>query len=296
MSLAALPPLNWLRAFEAAARHMSFTAAAAELHLTQSAVSQHIRSLENFLGKPLFDRRPRALSLTEDATNYLPAVREAFRVLQVGTGTFPGTRSANSVTLQCSMGFATFRLMPRLGALLEAHPWIGLNVVTPIWNPEQTAAMADIEIRFGHLDAISSQAIRLTEETFYPVCTPANAAAADWHTMPLFDCVGVLATWQRWLAARGELLPPEHPITLCSTYATSIGAAMAGVGLALAHDSLVADALSDGRLIRPFAESVESNEGYCLVVPPAHLRTRSAAVLTDWLVAEFGRIPNVDRP
>ena len=290
MSLAALPPLNWLRAFEAAARHMSFTAAATELHLTQSAVSQHIRSLENFLGKPLFDRRPRALSLTEDATNYLPAVREAFRVLQVGTGAFPGTRSASSVTLQCSMGFATFRLMPRLRLLLEAHPWIGLNLVTPIWNPDQTAPMADIEIRFGHLDAISSQAIRLTEETFYPVCTPAQAGDADWRTMPLFDCAGVLATWPRWLAARGETLPPEHPITICSTYATSIGAAIAGVGLAMAHDSLVADALADGRLVRPFAEAVESNEGYCLMVPPAHLRTRSAAILSDWLVAEFGRV------
>lgn len=296
MSLAALPPLNWLRAFEAAARHMSFTAAAVELHMTQSAVSQHIRSLESFLGKPLFDRRPRALSLTEDATNYLPAVREAFRVLQVGTGAFPGTRSSNSVTLQCSMGFATFRLMPRLGALLEAHPWISLNIVTPIWNPEQTAPMADIEIRFGHLDAISAQAIRLTEETFYPVCTPANATDADWLTMPLLDCVGVLATWPRWLAARGEVLPPDHPITLCSTYATSIGAAMAGVGMAMAHDSLVADALADGRLVRPFADSVESNEGYCLVVPPSHLRSRSASILTDWLVAEFGRTLDVDKP
>ena len=290
MSLSSLPPLNWLRAFESAARHRSFTAAASELHMTQSAVSQHIRSLENFLGKPLFDRRPRALSLTEDATNYLPAVREAFRVLQVGTGAFPGTRSANSVTLQCSMGFATFRLMPRLGALLEAHPWIELNLVTPTWNPEQTAPMADIEIRFGYLDAISSQAIRLTEESFYPVCTAAHSVKADWRTSPLFDCAGVLATWPRWLEARGEVLPPEHPITLCSTYATSIGAAMAGVGLAMAHDSLVAEALSDGRLVRAYAESVVSNEGYCLVVPPSHLRTHSAAVLTDWLVAEFGRL------
>ena len=295
MSLSPLPPLNWLRAFESAARHMSFTAAASELHMTQSAVSQHIRSLEQFLGKPLFERRPRALSLTEDATNYLPAVREAFRVLQVGTGAFPGTRSANSVTLQCSMGFATFRLMPRLGALLEAHPWIGLNLVTPIWNPEQTAPMADIEIRFGHLDAISSQAIRLTEETFYPVCTSLHndrldVEKGDWLTTPLFDCVGVLATWPRWLEARGEVMSPEHPVTLCSTYATSIGAAIAGVGLAMAHDSLVADALADGRLVRPFTETVDSNEGYCLVVPPSHLRTRSAAVLTDWLVAEFGRV------
>jgi LysR family glycine cleavage system transcriptional activator len=132
MSLAAIPPLNWLRAYEVAARHLSCTAAASELHLTQSAVSQHIRSLENFLGKPLVDRRPCALCLTKDATNYLPAVREAFRVLKVRTSAFPGTRSSSSVTLQCSMGFTTFRLLPRRGALLEAHPWIRLNLVTLI--------------------------------------------------------------------------------------------------------------------------------------------------------------------
>ena len=289
MSLAALPPLNWLRAFEAAARHRSFTAAAEELHLTQSAVSQHIRSLERHLGEPLFVRLPRALRLTEAATNYLPAVREAFRVLQTGTEAFPGMLAGRAVTLQCNLGFATFRLLPRLAALLEAHPWLELGVVTPIWDPEESAPRADVEIRFGRADAFvpATQATRLTRETYYPVCAPALAAAADWRRTPLLDCAGVLATWQGWLAARGETLPPERAVTLCSTFAISIGAALAGAGLAMAHDSLVVDALREGRLVRPFDGAVEMRECYCLIEPPVHLRTPASRALTEWLLTEF---------
>ena len=152
MSTPAPPPVAWLRAFEAAARHLSFTAAAAELHLTQSAVSQHVRSLERFFGRPMFVRHPRALSLTEDGANYLPAVREAFAALAAGAQPFAGRdggERAHAVTLQCNVGFATLRLAPRLGALTAAHPWLRLNVVTPVWDPERTARMADVEIRFA---------------------------------------------------------------------------------------------------------------------------------------------------
>jgi len=289
MSHAALPPLNWLRAFEAAARHLSFTAAATELNLTQSAVSQHIRSLEHYLGKPLFVRQPRTLSLTEEATNYLPAVREAFRVLQTGTAAFPGMPSGRSVTLQCNLGFATFCLIPRLAKLLEAHPWLALNVVTPIWNPEQTSGQADVEIRFGSEDTLglAPQVTRLTRETYYPVCSPSIANGVDWRTSPLFDCAGVLATWQGWLSAQGEALPPERGVTLFSTFAVSIGAARTGAGLAMAHDSLVAHALAQGQLVRPFAEAVEMSECYCLIEPQAHLRTPSSQALAQWLIAEF---------
>lgn len=289
MSHAALPPLNWLRAFEAAARHLSFTAASNELNLTQSAVSQHIRSLESFLGKPLFIRHSRTLTLTEEATNYLPAVREAFRVLQTGTSAFPGMPSGRSVTLQCNMGFATFCLVPRLPALLAAHPWLDLNIVTPIWDPEQAAARADVEIRFGTVDALglSPRVTRLTRETFYPVCSPSIAQGADWRTTPLFDCAGVLATWQGWLSAQDEVLPLGRVVTLCSTFSVSIGAALAGAGLAMAHDSLVAEALAKGLLVRPFEQSVEMDECYCLIEPQKHLRTPSSSTLAQWLTAQF---------
>jgi len=289
MSHNALPPLNWLRAFEAAARHLSFTAAAIELNLTQSAVSQHIRSLEHHLGRPLFIRQPRALALTEEATNYLPAVREAFRVLQTGTSAFPGMPSGRSVTLQCNLGFASFCLIPRLAALMEQHPWIALNVVTPIWDPEQTSAQADVEIRFGSVDTLglAPQITRLTRETYYPVCAPSVAVEADWRKIPLFDCAGVLATWQGWLSAQGETLPPDRTVTLFSTFAVSIGAAVAGAGLAMAHDSLVANGLREGQLVRPFPDAVEMSECYCLIEPQAHLRTPASRALAEWLIAEF---------
>ncbi len=151
MPTPALPPLTWLRAFEAAARHLSFTVAANELHLTQSAISQHVRSLETFFGKPMFERHTRALSLTEDGANYLPAVREAFNVLVAGAQPCMASSNAQrtrAVTLQCSMGFAAFRLAPRPGELALEHPELRLNIVTPVWDPEKTAQMADVEIRF----------------------------------------------------------------------------------------------------------------------------------------------------
>lgn len=112
-----LPPLTWLRAFEATARHLSFTRAASELNLTQSAVSQHVRSLESFLNRALFLRKTRALELTEDGGNYLPVVREAFDLLASGTQAFIGADRGRSMVLQCNLAFSVFWLAPRLARL-----------------------------------------------------------------------------------------------------------------------------------------------------------------------------------
>ncbi|ASJ73773.1 LysR family transcriptional regulator [Granulosicoccus antarcticus] len=297
MSTPALPPLTWLRAFEAAARHLSFTAAATELHLTQSAISQHVRSLESFLGKPMFVRHTRALSLTEDGANYLPAVREAFNVLAAGAQPFVGrggdAQRTRAVTLQCSMGFAVLRLTPRLGALASAHPKLRLNIVTPVWDPEKTAQMADVEIRFTRPEGFGQDGLRLTQERAFPVCTAALAERIQngepWHELPLFDCVGVLSSWQSWLLAHEGSREPVLPLKvhMSSTFAISIGAALAGEGLAMAHDGLVGEALADGRLVRPFKTSVDMSECYALYEPANHMRSWASQALTEWLIAEF---------
>lgn len=295
-STPAPPPIAWLRAFEAAARHLSFTAAAAELHLTQSAVSQHVRSLETFFGKPMFVRRPRALSLTEDGANYLPAVREAFAALAAGAQPFAGASAAerdSTVTLQCNVGFATLRLAPRLGALAQAHPGIRLNLVTPVWDPERTAHMADVEIRFARSESEGRGGRRLVRERAYPVCAPALAerigAGAHWRALALFDCAGTLSGWGRWVAEHeGDSAAAAPPaVHTVSTFAVSIGAAIAGAGLAMGHDGLVADALADGRLVRPFATTVPMSERYVLFQSASHLRTRASRALSEWLEAEF---------
>src|SRR5690554_3512253 len=145
----ALPHLAWLRAFEATARHMSFTLAAQELGLTQSAVSQHVRNLELFLGRDLFIRRTRALDLTEAGGNYLPTVREAFDMLTQGTRSVFGDTRSNSLIVQCNLGFALFWLTPRLQDFQTQHPGIALNIVTPIWDPERNTDTSALEIRFG---------------------------------------------------------------------------------------------------------------------------------------------------
>ena len=298
MSTSTPPSVAWLRAFEASARHLSFTAAASELHLTQSAVSQHVRSVETFLGRPLFVRGTRVLSLTEDGANYLPAVREAFAALAAGAQPFAGRDArerARTVTLQCNMGFAACRLASRLGKLARDLPELRLNVVTPVWDPERTARMADVEIRFTHPDGIG-EGLRLTHERAYPVCSPSMAAriaaGEQWRALPLFDCAGVLASWQRWLVAHeggheragARALPGVH---MTSTFAVSVGAALAGAGLAMAHDGLVTDALQDGRLVQPFDTVVPMAESYVLLQSAPHMRTRASRALSEWLVAEF---------
>lgn len=300
----ALPPLTWLRAFEAAARHLSFTAAANELHLTQSAVSQHVRSLEHFYGKPLFVRHTRALSLTEDGANYLPAVREAFNVLTAGAQPFIGSSDAQrtqTVTLQCSMGFATLRLTHRLGALAEALPQLRLNIVTPVWDPAKTAQMADVEIRFTRAEGFGQDGIRLANERAYPVCSPAIAErirqGENWQTLPLFDCVGVLSNWQSWLAEHegNAESATRLKVHMASTFAISITAACAGEGLAMAHDSLVCDAIEEGRLVRPFATTMAMSEHYALYQPALHTRTQASQALTQWLISEFSDPAVADR-
>jgi len=201
-----LPPLTWLRAFEAAERHLSFTQAAVELNLTQSAVSQHVRSLEAFLGRELFIRRTRALQLTEAGSSYLPTVREAFDLLARGTRSFTGGDPGQTLIVQCNMAFSVFWLAPRLHRLHVACPWLVLNIVTTIWDPEHHARNAGVEIRFGRPGDMSEHARRLTRDRFYPVCCPGFVdGPGRLDTAHLFDCSGVMGTWETWSRSQGRL-------------------------------------------------------------------------------------------
>ena len=289
-----LPPLNWLLAFEAAARHLSFTQAAAELNVTQSAVSQHVRSLEAFLGRELFVRRTRTLSLTEAGANYLPTIREAFGILESGTRAFRGGERGSSLIVQCNLAFSTFWLAPRLASLLEAHPWLTLNLITPIWDPERTAGHAEVEIRFGRPNDVSDGAVRLTHDRYYPVCRPGYAGGdPDWRRLPLFDCSGAMENWGTWLASQGGKLPAGKHVHLVSTYVISVHAALSGAGLAMAHDAVASDLLDSGALVKPYVHSVAMSEAYFLIPPPRHVDTPASRAFRQWLLDETAqsRIP-----
>ena len=285
-----LPPLNWLRAFEAAARHLSFTQAAAELNVTQSAISQHVRSLEALLGRELFIRRTRALHLTEAGANYLPTIREAFGLLASGTRAFRGGDRGRSLLVQCNLAFAVFWLTPRLAGLVEAHPWLELNLTTPIWDPERSARGAEVEVRFGRASEMSDAAVRLTHDRYYPVCRPGYSDGdPDWAGVPLFDCSGVMENWETWLAGQGRPMPPGKRVHLASTYAVSVGAALHGAGLAMAHDTVACDLLASGALVRPWPHAATMSAAYFLIAPPRHAETPASRAFVEWILDETAR-------
>ena len=163
-----LPPLNWLRAFEASARALSFPAAAPELHMTQSPVSQQIKSLENALGRTLFYRRVRGLELTDEGRGYLPTVQAAFATLEEGTAVLVGRNDPDVLELHANLSFAIFWLTPRLGRFMDEHPWVHLNVATSIWPQEKPSDSAAIEIVFGQGKWESRVGQRLTHDTVFP--------------------------------------------------------------------------------------------------------------------------------
>lgn len=284
-----LPPLTWLRAFEAAARHLSFTQAAGELNLTQSAVSQHVRSLESALGMTLFVRRTRALQLTEGGSNYLPVVQEAFETLAAGTRALTGHRG-RQLRVRSNLAFSTFWLAPRLGQLVQAHPWLSLNLTTPIWDPQNVEGVPEVEIRFGRPSLMPNTARRLAHERAYPVCAPGSQPLMrDWRTAPLFDCAGVTTNWDAWLTSQGHVLPPERSVHFASTYVVVMTAAMNGAGLSMAHDTLASGLLGQGRLERTSDHSVAMPEGYFLLPPADHEETPASRAFIEWIEEPFER-------
>ncbi|MCR8826785.1 LysR substrate-binding domain-containing protein [Pseudosulfitobacter koreensis] len=288
MNTRALPPLNQLRAFEAAARHLSFTAAAGELNMTQSAVSQQIKSLEGYLGQPLFYRRPRALELTVTGLNYLPVVRDAFQTLSRGTRMLVDGDARDALQVQCNLTFATCWLAPRLPRLYARHPDLHLQINTAIWDPMERGDMADIEIRFLMAPPRDRPATRLTWDRFYPVCAPDyQVTLEDIARHRLFYCTAMLTTWHAW-AEGTDLRPQKGPrVTHAQVLATALAAAEAGAGLAMAHDCAARLALDAGRLVRPFEGAVQMHEAYYLCIVPQAEDNAQAQAFAAWIKSEM---------
>ncbi|MEQ8372192.1 MAG: LysR family transcriptional regulator [Roseibium aggregatum] len=287
MKTVGLPPLAWLRAFEATARHLSFTRASQELNLTQSAVSQHVRSLETLLGCSLFVRKTRALELTLEGETYLPSLREAFDLITRSTQLVTGSDLGRNLTLQCNLAFSVYWLAPRLRRLYEEFPWLTLNIVTSIWDTEKRAADASLEIRFARPEDMPTAAIRLAEEKCYPVCSPGlPEEERSLESGRLFDCAGITGSWSGWMNSQGRPFAREAEVNLASTYVIAISAALNGAGLVLAHDTLVGDLLRSGDLVRPFEHQAPLSEAYFVRTPPPYAETPASKVFLDWIQKE----------
>lgn len=287
-----MPNLNALKAFEAAARHMSFSKAAEELHVTQGAVSHQIKALEADLGVALFHRRPRGLDLTEASRAYLPVLREAFDRIGAGTRELLDRDKSGVLTVSVSPNFAAKWLIGRLGDFTERHPEIDLRVSASLQHVDFVRDGIDVAVRHGAGDWPGLSVVRLCEEEVFPVCSPRLVAGArplsepaDLRHHALLHDPGPVS-WAQWLAAAGVAgIDARRGVSFNQT-SLALDAAADGQGVALARSALAARDLIAGRLVRPFALALPAPFAYYVVCPKATAARPKIALFRDWLLSE----------
>ncbi len=282
-----LPPLTWLRAFEASARTLSFTHAAAELHITQAAVSKHVKSLESHLRQPLFLRRPRGLGLTKSGAAYLPKVQDAMERLAMGTREVFGQRRSSTLTVRCAVSFAVNWLTPRLPDYLDRNPGKTIRLLSSVWNDAFDGADVDLDIRYGtgHWPGFNSH--RLTWETITPICAPDLALHTpdDLRQHRLLHVLGYHEGWGIWLKAAGVQHVDAGTGLHLDTSLTAFQLAAAGGGVALGRQSLATHALASGQLVAPFDLAVPIDEAFHLIRPAGGSNHPAADTFADWLLS-----------
>jgi LysR family glycine cleavage system transcriptional activator len=263
-----MPSLNGLRAFEAAARHASFTKAAAELNVTQAAISHQVKALEERLGAPLFRRNNRVLELTEPGRALLPDVTAAFDLLAA---------------------FAAKWMLPRLRNLRDLHPDLDVKLDTTDETLDFALDEVDVAIRYGQGGWPNLAYEHLMDEEVFPVCAPELMTKPAPLTHPndlkhhilLHDRMP--ETWEMWLKAAGArgVNPDRGPAFTHS--AMVLAAAIDGLGVALARSPLVADDLAAGRLARPFAATLIARGSYYFVCRPSNVDDPRVVALRQWM-------------
>ncbi|AAV93532.1 LysR family transcriptional regulator [Ruegeria pomeroyi] len=294
-----LPHLTFLRSFEAAARHLSFTAASEELHCTQSAVSNHVRSLEEFLGRPLFVRLPRTLALTELGEAYLPSVRRALQEIDIATEALLSQRHRREVVVSCPTSLASLWLASVLRAFQREHPEVQVTVHGTVWADVE-ADVSDISITIHHVDDIPEGALQLWSETLALVCAPGFEVEGAPLTTPTqlgqarrIEVMGRPAYWD--LVAQNFGLPGFEmaggPKTDVSTLAAELAAQ--GAGCAVLPRVLVRPYLERGALVEPFATEIANPWAYC-----ARFKARTPApsvrLFRSWLLEAAARVGEGD--
>jgi LysR family glycine cleavage system transcriptional activator len=307
---ARLPPLNALRAFEAAARHLSFKKAARELHVTAGAVSHQVKLLEEHLGVALFRRLTRALELTAEAQAMLPKVREGLDSLAAAVARVYAREDLAALTVMAPPNFSARWLVPRLSRFTNAHPNLELHLASrssmidgrdgtsPVVVPVEGAEDAPVvQVRFGNGHYPGMVVDEVYSARYVPVCSPkllkgkhALKTPADlkYHTLLHDDTVmeGIRPTWTDWLEKAGVKGVDATRGTHFSDASLALEAAIEGMGVVLAMRPLLVTEVEAGRLVVPFDVAAETPYSFYVVVPEAALNNRSVAAFRDWLLAE----------
>jgi LysR family glycine cleavage system transcriptional activator len=291
---ARLPSLNGLRAFEAAARHLSFTLAASELNVTQTAISHQIRRLEEELGIRLFIRQNRALALTPEARDYLPGVRAAFNDLRLATDRLLRKDDDKVLTVSTLASLAAKWLLPRLTDFQEQHPGIDVRITTSTSLVDFQRDNVDAAIRYGRGQWPGLRADWLMADELFPVCSPSLLRGDKPLRRPedlrnhalLHTSSSNSDDWRLWLTAAG--LPADiarQPGITFDMIFMTIQAAIDGIGVAMGRTSYVQDDIAKGRLVVPFKIALPADAGFYLVAPEGRREAPKLTAFRQWLIA-----------
>lgn len=290
-----LPPLNALKSFEAAARHLSFTKAAEELFVTQAAVSHQVKTLEEYLGIALFIRRNRALLLTEAGQSYYLDIRQMFEQLTLATSKIMLASEQGSLTVCVPPGFAILWLVPRLSRFHEAHPEVDVRLKAVDEITGSLTDHVDVAIYYGRGTWPGVTSYRLHKEYLIPVCSPlllngpkALQTPADLkqHTL-LHD--ETRNAWREWFLRVQEEPPVKKTGPVFSHSALALKAAVHGQGVALANSVLAKPELDSGHLVQVFPEALPTAEAFYMVCRESQADVGKVARFRDWILAEVKR-------
>jgi len=293
-----LPPLDPLIAFEAAARLLSFTRAGEELHLSQAAISQQIRSLEESLQVKLFTRSHRAVQLTNEGREYQHTVAAILKQLAGATMDIQNVEFAQQLVIGCDLSFATQWLSPRLSQLRQLMPAVTLRIIAS--DDYNESLGSEVQVAVLHGDGLwpGFQTLQLCDEEVFPVCSPEfdyELAQQDWVSWllqaPLIDLADShwnWMNWRLWLGGNNIDQPLGNRCLQLNSYPLVIDAACAGHGVALGWRYLVDDLIANNQLVRPIEQSLKTDLGYYCICRDNLENEANVIRFRNWLKQQFG--------
>lgn len=285
-----LPNLNAVKAFDAAARHQSFTLAAEELSVTHAAISRHVRALEIELGITLFERRHRQVLLTPQGARYAKTIERALLAIAIDTGDITTARESTRVVIEAESDIATLWLLPRISDPKLRDSGIELDIRAQSGTAKTVLMEADLALTWGYLETHGYSSTPFLGFVAFPVCSPEwlqtqgkAATLADMRPCCLIHERGTF-WWDEILDAGGPNAPPINDNVYFNRSYLSIEAAARGVGIAVGDDLTCADMLRSRRLVRPFGPDIAGKAMYYLSVPRKRPLTASTRFVRDWLL------------
>ncbi|MDO6482618.1 LysR family transcriptional regulator [Shimia thalassica] len=287
-----LPNLVWIRSFDAAARHLNFTAAADELGITQTAVSLHIRSLEADLRCQLFTRAARKLTLTEMGQAYSMTLRRALADIALSTNSLFGAGATQGLTVRVPISTAALWLVQRLPEFKARHPGISIRLVSNIWAESAGQDDVDVELRLGKGHWQNSASRRISHEAMVPIASsrqPADLSAQTLHNGPLIQILGYEDMWGSYLGAFGKTADPTAVAYAVDTTVAAVGIVAGGGGHAVILERFARRAIKDGQPIEIVGDAVPLDQAhYILGNPGKPSSAKAKEVFEAWLEEIFG--------